>query len=156
MERKGKGDKGKKKMYNLLILTIIISIGMSLINYILTHKSTYPSPITSISDEGERKSQYECGIEPLEEEIGIETRERFYIKFYIIGIIFLIFDIETLLLYPASIIFYKYLNNPTSIYITSNTVNYYTEYIIKGYIVLVIFILFLILGIIYEYNKKIL
>jgi len=38
---------------------------------------------------------YECGFEPFE-----DTRNKFYISFYIIGMLFLIFDIEIIYLFP--------------------------------------------------------
>ena len=39
---------------------------------------------------------YECGIVPTE---GVE-RERFPVKFYLVAMLFIIFDIETVFLYP--------------------------------------------------------
>lgn len=43
---------------------------------------------------------YECGIEP----VG-SARERFSVKFYIIAMLFILFDIEAVFLYPWSVIF---------------------------------------------------
>lgn len=113
----------------------------------------------------EKLSQYECGIEPFEENQTTlyqlnnntitETREKFYLKFYIIGITFLIFDLESILLYP--IIFSPALNylQTTSIFKINN---FYLleESINMGYIVFLIFMFMLILGLIYEYKKKVL
>ena len=45
----------------------------------------------------EKNTIYECGYHEIE-----EPREKFYMKFYILAIIFLIFDLETILLYPIS------------------------------------------------------
>ncbi|MGH2819952.1 MAG: NADH-quinone oxidoreductase subunit A [Actinomycetota bacterium] len=42
---------------------------------------------------------YECGIVP---ETGIE-RERFPVKFYLVAMLFIIFDIETVFLYPWAV-----------------------------------------------------
>ncbi len=42
---------------------------------------------------------YECGIVP---EQGIE-RERFPVKFYLVAMLFIIFDIETVFLYPWAV-----------------------------------------------------
>jgi NADH-quinone oxidoreductase subunit A len=50
-------------------------------------------------------AEYECGFEPFDN----ATRQPFTIHFYIIGLLFLIFDVEIALLYPWSLIFY-YLN----------------------------------------------
>lgn len=43
---------------------------------------------------------YECGCEP----VGT-ARERFSIKFYIIAMLFILFDIEAVFLYPWSVLF---------------------------------------------------
>ena len=46
---------------------------------------------------------YECGIVPEE---GIE-RERFPVKFYLIAMLFIIFDIETVFMYPWAVTYDK-------------------------------------------------
>ena len=144
-------------MSMMIIFTIILSFSIIFFSYIISHRIPYPIPLGVVADEGERKSQYECGIEPFEEEIGIETRERFYIKFYIIGIIFLIFDLEALLLYPLTVIIYQNNNiRINEILINSMQILNNKGSIIQGYIVFLIFILILILGLIYEYRKKVL
>lgn len=43
----------------------------------------------------EKISPYECGFEPFD-----DARNQFDIKFYLIAIFFLIFDVETIYLYP--------------------------------------------------------
>jgi NADH-quinone oxidoreductase subunit A len=45
---------------------------------------------------------YECGIVP---EQGITERERFPVKFYLVAMLFIIFDIETAFLYPWAVIY---------------------------------------------------
>jgi NADH-quinone oxidoreductase subunit A len=45
---------------------------------------------------------YECGCEP----IGT-ARERFPIKFYLIAMLFILFDIEAVFLYPWAILYKK-------------------------------------------------
>merc|ERR1712127_799976 len=50
--------------------------------------------------ETEKLSSYECGFEPYE-----DARQNFDIKFYLIAILFLIFDIETIFLIPWSVTF---------------------------------------------------
>ena len=46
---------------------------------------------------------YECGIVP--EEGGVNDRERFPVKFYLIAMLFIIFDIETAFMYPWAVAF---------------------------------------------------
>ena len=43
----------------------------------------------------EKTSAYECGFEPFE-----DARNRFDVRFYIVAILFLIFDIEIAYLFP--------------------------------------------------------
>jgi NADH-quinone oxidoreductase subunit A len=47
-----------------------------------------------------KEAPYECGITP----VG-SARERFPIKFYLIAMLFIIFDIETIFLYPWVVVF---------------------------------------------------
>jgi len=46
-----------------------------------------------------KRSPYECGIVP-----GRETPERFPVRFYLIAMIFIVFDIEIIFLYPWAVI----------------------------------------------------
>lgn len=43
----------------------------------------------------EKLSPYECGMNPLG-----TAREKFSVQFFLVGILFLIFDLEVLLLFP--------------------------------------------------------
>ena len=47
---------------------------------------------------------YECGMDP----IG-DARERFPVRYYIIALLFLVFDVETIFIFPWAVI---YANNP--------------------------------------------
>ena len=47
-----------------------------------------------------KQAPYECGMTP----VG-SARERFPIKFYMIAMLFIIFDIETIFLYPWAVVF---------------------------------------------------
>jgi len=55
--------------------------------------------VTSVSSPDiEKLSTYECGFDPYE-----DTRNNFDVKFYLVAIIFLIFDLETVFFLPFSI-----------------------------------------------------
>jgi NADH-quinone oxidoreductase subunit A len=45
---------------------------------------------------------YECGMPP----VG-SARERFSVKFYVIAMLFIVFDIEAVFLYPWAVVFKK-------------------------------------------------
>jgi NADH-quinone oxidoreductase subunit A len=47
-----------------------------------------------------KNSTYECGVEP----VG-DARERFSIKFYLVAVLFILFDIEAVFLYPWAVAF---------------------------------------------------
>ncbi|MGH9164702.1 MAG: NADH-quinone oxidoreductase subunit A [Acidimicrobiales bacterium] len=47
-----------------------------------------------------KSAPYECGIVP-----GVEPAERFPVRFYLVAMIFIIFDIEIIFLYPWAVIF---------------------------------------------------
>lgn len=118
----------------MIIISIIIAIAIILGTFIL-NKFTSSSTV-------EKLSQYECGFEPVEEKPGIETRERYYIKFHIVAVIFLIFDLEAILLYPFTTILYSNISIGENIVLALN--------------VFYIFLLFLIVGLFYEYKKGVL
>lgn len=47
-----------------------------------------------------KSSPYECGVEPMG-----SAKERFPVKFFLVGILFIIFDIESIFLYPWYTVF---------------------------------------------------
>jgi len=51
----------------------------------------------------EKQSTYECGVAPM---IG-DARARFSIKFYVVAVLFLLFDIEVVFMYPWAILLRK-------------------------------------------------
>lgn len=50
----------------------------------------------SITQDSEKRSEYECGFEPFDS----ATRLPFDVHFYLVGLLFLIFDVEIALLFP--------------------------------------------------------
>lgn len=53
--------------------------------------------------DSEKVTPYECGFSP----IYGQTRNPFQISFYLVGILFLVFDIELLIVYPYSVNVYQ-------------------------------------------------
>ena len=47
-----------------------------------------------------KDTPYECGIAPTG-----SARERFSVKFYLVGIVFILFDIEAVFLYPWAVVY---------------------------------------------------
>jgi len=52
--------------------------------------------------DSEKITSYECGFDPIS-----QTRAPFSIQFYIVAILFLIFDLEIVLLYPFATSLYQ-------------------------------------------------
>jgi NADH-quinone oxidoreductase subunit A len=53
-----------------------------------------------------RKNQpFECGVPP----IG-DARQRFSVRFYLVAILFLLFDVEAIFFFPWAVVFRKYLS----------------------------------------------
>lgn len=71
-----------------LIIAIILATIIVGLSYILAIQNP----------ETEKLSTYECGFEPYE-----DARNIFDVKFYIVAILFIIFDIETMFLLPWSV-----------------------------------------------------
>lgn len=74
----------------------------------------------------EKSSSYECGFNPFG-----DARNKFEVKFYLIAILFIIFDLEISFLFPWTVILYK--------------INLF------GFISMLFFLFILALGFIYEW-----
>lgn len=101
-----------------LLISVTIGIGALVIGLLFRLRRPYP----------EKLSPYESGIPP----VG-EARIRFSVKFFIIAILFVIFDVETVFLYPWAIVFDK--------------IGLY------AFIEMMIFIFILLIGYVYAWKK---
>ena len=81
-----------KKEYLILLLFLIFAILLTIIIIGASYFLARQNP------ESEKLSAYECGFEPYE-----DTRHTFDIRFCVIAILFIIFDIEIMFLIPWSI-----------------------------------------------------
>ncbi len=82
--------------YLPIILLILIAIAFGLGSVV------FSSLIGQKKYSKVKMAPYECGCEP----IGT-ARERFPIKFYMIAMLFILFDIEAVFLYPWAILYKK-------------------------------------------------
>jgi len=83
----------------------------------------------------EKLSTYESGMEP----IG-SARDRFSVKYYMVAVSFIVFDLEVVFLYPRAI---SFLNFPKA-------------EMVYSLVIALLFILILVAGLIYEYKKGVL
>lgn len=105
-------------IFIFLLISILLSGVISIASYFLGDKSP----------DKEKVSVYECGFDPFH-----NPGEPFSIRFFLIAILFLVFDLEISYLFPWS---------NTSMIID-----------LKGQFIIGIFILILIVGLIYEWIK---
>jgi NADH-quinone oxidoreductase subunit A len=72
-----------------ILIMIVLGAGFALVSVALSHVlgPNRPTP--------EKSAPYECGMPP----VG-DARERQSVKFYLVAMIFLLFDIEVAFLYP--------------------------------------------------------
>ena len=110
------------KDYLSIILFLIIALGLSVsfiaINFISSPKK--PDP--------EKLSAYECGFEPFN-----DSRMEFDVRFYLVAILFIIFDLEIAFLFPWAV--------------SLGNIG------ILGFCSMMIFLFILTVGFIYEWKK---
>ena len=110
------------KDYLPIIIFLVLALGLScafvVVNFILSPKK--PDP--------EKLSAYECGFEPFE-----DSRMEFDVRFYLVAILFIIFDLEVAFLFPWAI--------------TLGKIGVF------GYVSMMIFLTVLTVGFVYEWKK---
>lgn len=108
--------------FKIILLLILFSAGLSVIiacaSYLLSDKTP----------DKEKVSVYECGFDPFH-----SPGKPFSIRFFLIAILFLVFDLEISYLFPWSC--------------CSNIID------LKGQLIIIIFLIILTLGLIYEWLK---
>jgi len=108
--------------YFFILVLISLAFGLSLLLFLLS----FP-PITKSYDL-EKISPYECGFDPFQ-----DTRSRFDVRFYLVSILFIIFDLEVIFLFPWAVVL-GYLD-------------------VFSFFAMFVFLTILILGFIYEWAK---
>ena len=101
-----------------LLVSIIFSIGVLSLSFIVSPKK----------QSNEKLSPYECGFEPFD-----DARTKFDIRFYLVALLFIIFDLEVAFLFPWAI--------------SLKNIGLF------GYTSMMIFLIILTIGFIYEWKK---
>lgn len=102
-----------------LIVSILLSCGFFMLSYLLVRRDVYV----------EKNSAYECGFNPFE-----EARNKFDIRFYLVGILFIIFDLEVVFLFPWGVVLHQ--------------IGF------LGFWSMIVFLLILLIGFVYEWKKN--
>jgi len=105
-----------------VLMMVIVAIGFAAVGLVASHF------LGKRINDPAKLAPYECGITP----VGT-ARERFHTRFYLVAMLFIVFDIETVFLYPWAIVF-KQLH-------------------IFGLIEMAIFVGILLLGLVYVWGK---
>ena len=101
-----------------LAIALILSLGFLILNFAFSPSN--PDP--------EKLSSYECGFEPFN-----DSRMEFDIRFYLVAILFIIFDLEIAFLFPWAI--------------TLGNIGYF------GFFSMMLFLFILTIVFIYEWKK---
>ena len=109
--------------YSYLLSYFLLSFFVSVLLFFLSYN------VVDSQFDLEKISSYECGFDPFEE----DTRGKFDVRFYLVSILFIIFDIEVSYLFPWSICL--------------SFLDFF------GFFVMVLFLVILTLGFIYEWKK---
>ena len=106
-------------LFIFLPVLILILLGLNLL-------------LATFNPDSEKTTTFECGFSP----IYGQTRNPFHIQFYLVAILFLIFDLEIFFLVPLSV--------------SLNKISLY------GFTIFVIFFVILTIGFVYELGNKVL
>jgi len=108
--------------YFTILVYILISVVLSVVILGLSYLLAVQQP------DSEKISAYECGFSPFE-----DARNKFDVKFYLVAILFIIFDLEVTYLFPWVTVL--------------NQITYF------GYWSMTAFLVILTIGFIYEWMK---
>ncbi len=80
--------------YFVVLVFIVIALAFGVVTLVISYlvQPKYP--------EAEKLSAYECGSEPIS-----DARMPFPVRYYIFAMLFVIFDIEVIFLYPWALVF---------------------------------------------------
>lgn len=120
--------------YVPVLLILILAIGMATVILVLSRFAAKNRPTR------EKLMPYECGVEP----VGT-SRERQSVRFYLVAMAFLLFDIEAVFLIPWAVVFRGVLESET--YRNLKWV-FYGE--------MMVFMVVLFVGLVYVWRKGIL
>lgn len=110
------------ELYSLLIflvLSFLVAIVLFFVSYLFVMKQY----------DLEKISSYECGFDPFEE----DTRGKFDVRFYLVSILFIIFDIEVTYLFPWAVCL--------------------SSFGFDAFFIMIIFLVILTLGFYYEWKR---
>ncbi len=117
-----------------VLIAITVAIGMLVIAHTIGPKRHGPV----------KDTPYESGMPPL-----IDTHRRFHIRFYIVAMLFMLFDVELIFIWPWAVSFHEAATTQAVI-----PLNHGTD-VGKGFLLIAMgfFFLLLLFGLLYEWKK---
>tara|TARA_B100001013_G_scaffold234206_1_gene144042 strand:- start:71 stop:427 length:357 start_codon:yes stop_codon:yes gene_type:complete len=108
--------------YVPVLLFVLVAVGLAIVMLIVSALVS-PSRYSKVKLE-----PYECGIEP-----ETDARDRYSVRYYVIAMLFVIFDVETVFMFPWAVIM--------------------DELALFGLIEMLVFLFILVLGYVYAWRK---
>ena len=108
--------------YIPIFIFLLVAIGFAFLTLIMSQL------LSSKKYNKVKLEPYECGIEPL-----TDARDRYSIRYYLVAMLFVIFDVETVFMFPWAVIF--------------------DELLLFGLIEMLVFIFILVVGYYYAWQK---
>ena|ERR1043165_7351237 len=121
--------------YYPIFVFLILLIGFAVTTLIIAHT------VGPRRDTNRKQVPYESGMDP----IG-DARQRFDIKFYLVAIMFLVFDVELLFLYPWAVVAYAKSDSGTQ-------TGFPAELKLPVFLCVLTFIVLLLIGYLYDWKK---
>ncbi len=86
-------------VYKPVLTFLSISIAIALVIVLFSYILAYQNP------DSEKVSVYECGFDPFK-----DSRSRFEVRFFLVAILFIVFDLEISFVFPWSLMFFDIVN----------------------------------------------
>ncbi len=129
--------------YGPVFVLIVLAIVLSAAIIVVTHLIPKPKRHGDVKED-----TYESGVEA----IG-NTRQRFNVRFYLVAMLFLLFDVELIFMYPWAIVYFDARSKADAAGATASLTGGEVGFL---FFAMAIFFLLLLIGFAYDWGKGIL
>jgi NADH-quinone oxidoreductase subunit A len=131
--------------YGPVVLMVLIAIGMAAAIMLISHAPAKFKRSGPVKD-----GIYEAGMEP----IG-DARRRFHVRFYLVAVMFLLFDVELIFLYPWALVFFREARADAASPDWAAAIIGSAAIAPFLLVVMAVFVAFLVIGYIYDWRKQV-
>ena len=114
--------------YLPILIFLIVAIILASVIIIASRVVAFFTKVNKNSQDPAKKSPFECGFDPFE-----DARSKFDVRFYLVAILFIVFDLEVAFLFPWAVIL-KHVST-------------------AGFWAMGLFLFILVVGFVYEWKK---